>query len=199
MAGTGPQQPRGDVLMRADAVKNREHILRVAHDAFALDGSASLNAIAKQAGVGPGTLYRHFPTREALILAVYRHDVARLVDAVPQVLAEHPPLEAFREWFRTLAAYVRLKHGLGEALHNAAVQDAINDTYAPVVSAVARLLRACAGAGSLRPDLDADDVVLLMGFMWRVGPGAEGRAQAERLMDMTIAGLRPRTGAAPSD
>ena len=200
MTDTAPLPPRGDAgMMRADAVKNREHILRVAHDAFALDGSASLNAIAKQAGVGPGTLYRHFPTREALILAVYRHDVARLVESVPRVLAENPPLEAFRVWFRTLAAYVRPKHGLGEALHSAAVQDAINETYAPVVAAVADLLRACANAGTLRPGLDADDVVLLMGFMWRVAPDAEGLAQADRLMEMTIAGLRPRPGQAPSE
>ena len=77
------------------------------------------------------------------------------------MLAEHPPLEAFREWFRTLAAYVRLKHGLGEALHTAAVQDAVNEAYAPVVAAVTRLLGACADAGSLRPDLDPADVLLL--------------------------------------
>ena len=198
MADTARRQLRTDAT-RVDAVKNREHLLQVAHDAFAQNGSVSLNTIAKQAGVGSGTLYRHFPTREALILAVYRHDVTRLVDSVPQVLAEHPPIEAFREWFRTLAAYVRPKHGLGEALHSAAVQDAINETYAPVVAAVAQLLRACADAQSLRPDLDADDVLLLMGFMWRVAPDTEGLAQAERLMEMTITGLRPRPGQTSSD
>ena len=190
MADTGRNQPRGEAT-RADAVKNREHILQVAHDAFARDGTVSLNTIAKQAGVGPGTLYRHFPTREALILAVYSRDVAHLVDSVPNVLAGHPPLEAFRHWFRTLAAYVRLKHGLGEALHTAAVQDAVNQAYAPVVGAVGQLLRACADVGSLRGDLDPADVLLLMGFMWRVGPGADGIAQADRLMEMTITGLRP--------
>jgi AcrR family transcriptional regulator len=190
MADTGRQQPRGEAT-RADAVKNREHILQVAHDEFARDGAVSLNTIAKQAGVGPGTLYRHFPTREELILAVYNRDVARLVDSVPEALARHPPLEAFRQWFRTLAAYVRVKHGLGEALHTAAVQDAVNQTYAPVVAAVGRLLRACADDGSLRDGLDPADVLLLMGFMWRVGPGADGIAQADRLMEMAITGLRP--------
>ena len=163
----------------------------MAHDEFARDGAVSLNTIAKQAGVGPGTLYRHFPTREELILAVYNRDVARLVDSVPEVLAGHPPLEAFRQWFRTLAAYVRVKHGLGEALHTAAVQDAVNETYAPVVAAVGRLLRACADAGSLRDGLDPADVLLLMGFMWRVGPGAGGIAQADRLLELAITGLRP--------
>ena len=191
MADTIRPQPRGEAT-RADAVKNREHILQVAHDEFTRDGAVSLNTIARQAGVGPGTLYRHFPTREELILAVYNRDVARLVDSVPEVLARHPPLEAFRQWFRTLAAYVRVKHGLGEALHTAAVQDVVNQTYAPVVAAVGRLLRACADAGSLRDGLDPADVLLLMGFMWRVGPGPDGIAQADRLMEMAITGLRPR-------
>ncbi|UUN30694.1 TetR/AcrR family transcriptional regulator [Streptomyces sp. FIT100] len=184
-------EPANDPL-RADALKNREHILQVAHDAFAESGTTSLNAIAKRAGVGPGTLYRHFPTREDLILAVYRHDVRRLVDSVPGVLAAAPtPLDAFRAWFHTLADYVRLKHGLGEALHAAAVQDAVNETYAPVTAAVAGLLRACEEDGSVRPGLDAADVLLLMGFLWRVGPGEEGREQAGRLMELAIAGLGP--------
>ena len=105
-------------VRRSDAQRNRDHILQVAHDAFAESGTTSLNEIAKRAGVGPGTLYRHFPTREALILAVYRRDMQRLVDSVPDVLAIHPPLDAFRFWFHTLAEYVRVKHGLGEALRS---------------------------------------------------------------------------------
>lgn len=183
-------EARGEAT-RADAVKNRERILEVARDAFAADGAASLNTIAKQAGVGPGTLYRHFPTREALILAVYQHEVIRVADEVAQVLAEHPPLDAFRIWFRSLASYVRIKHGLGEALHTAAVQDIVSQVYAPVVDAVDRLLRACAQDGSMRPGLDPDDVLYLMGFMWRLGTDADGTARAERLMDLTINGLRP--------
>jgi AcrR family transcriptional regulator len=176
---------------RADAVKNRERILEVARDAFALDGAVSLNTIAKRAGVGPGTLYRHFPTREALLLEVYRNEVIRVADEVSQVLAEHPPLEAFRVWFRALASYVRIKHGLGEALHTAAAQDVVNQVYAPVVGAVGQLLRACAADGGMRPGLDPDDVLFLMGFMWRVGTDADGIAQADRLMELTINGLRP--------
>ncbi|MFJ4467065.1 TetR/AcrR family transcriptional regulator [Streptomyces sp. NPDC089424] len=164
----------------------------MAHDAFTEDGATSLNTIAKRAGIGPGTLYRHFPTREALILAVYRHDVQRLVDSVPQVLAGHPPLEAFRVWFHTLARYVRLKHGLGEALHNAAVQDSINATYEPVTGAVAGLLGACVENGDLRAGLDAADVLLVMGFLWRVAPGEDGAEQADRIMELVIDGLRPR-------
>ncbi len=102
--------------LRADARENRQRILRVAHDMLAVSSDASLNSIAKAAGVGPGTLYRHFPTREDLVLAVYRHDVQQLADSVPELLEEYPPLDAFRHWFERLASYVRIKHGLGDAL-----------------------------------------------------------------------------------
>ncbi len=176
--------------LRADALKNREHILQVAHDAFAESGSTSLNLIAKRAGVGPGTLYRHFPTREALILAVYRHDVQRLVDSVPAVLAANEPLDAFRTWLQTLADYIRIKHGLGEALHTAAVQDVVDQTYAPVVAAISTLLDACVRDGSMRDDLDPDDVLLLVGFLWRVGDTDAGRERARRVLELTIDGLR---------
>jgi AcrR family transcriptional regulator len=178
-------------LQRSDAVRNREHILQVAHDAFAESSETSLNAIAKRAGVGPGTLYRHYPTREALILAVYQHDVRRLVDSVTEVLATQAPLEAFQTWFRTLADYVKVKHGLGDALQTAAVKDAINATYAPVVNAVTTLLDACLADGSVRDGLDPDDVLLLMGFLWRVPDDPAGKEQARRLMDIVINGLRP--------
>ena len=184
MADSGTQ-PR-----RADALKNREHILQVAHDAFAETGTTSLNEIAKRAGVGAGTLYRHFPTREALILAVYQHDVERLVGSVHDALAEHEPLDAFRVWFQRLADYIRLKHGLGDALHTAAVQDAINETYVPVTAAVQTLLDACVADGSVRAGHDPGDVLLLMGFLWRVGDDAAGRAQADRLMETALDGIR---------
>ncbi|CAN5484015.1 TetR/AcrR family transcriptional regulator [soil metagenome] len=179
--------------LRADAAKNRDHILAVAHDAFAESGETSLNTIAKRAGVGPGTLYRHFPTREALILAVYRHDVQRLVDSVPALLNRRAPLEALRTWFETLADYIRVKHGLGEALHTAAVQDAINATYAPVIGAISALLTACAADGSIRPDLDPDDVLILMSFMWRTEQSPAGMRKARRVMDLAIDGLRAAT------
>lgn len=176
---------------RADAQQNRGRILQAAYDAFAESDDASLNSIAKRAGVGAGTLYRHFPTREALILAVYRHDVQVLADSVAEVLVECEPLDAFRMWFDRLADYVRIKHGLGEALHSAAVQDVVNETYAPVTAAVGELLAACEAAKVLRPGLDPADVLLLMGFLWRVGPGEDGKAQAARLFDLVIDGFRP--------
>jgi AcrR family transcriptional regulator len=175
---------------RADARHNRERILEVAHRAFEQSGDASLNSIAKDAGVGAGTLYRHFPTREALILAVYQHEVQRLVDSVPDVLATHTPLDALRIWFERLASYVRVKHGLGEALHTAAAQQIVNDTYAPVTAAVGQLLAACEAAGAVRTGLDPADVLLVMGFLWRLNDDHNGRAQAARTFDLVLDGLR---------
>ncbi|MGW1209189.1 TetR/AcrR family transcriptional regulator [Streptomyces sp. NPDC002499] len=181
---------------RSDALKNREAILQVSHDALAESPNASLNSIAKRAGVGPGTLYRHFPTREALILEVHRHDMERLVRSVPEVLADHTPLDALRKWFTTLASYVRLKHGLGEALHSAAAQELVSASWPPVTAAVKELLDACIDAGEVRPGIDPVDVIMLMSCLWRTPDNAEGAAQTDRLMELAIEGFRPSTRAA---
>jgi AcrR family transcriptional regulator len=175
---------------RADARQNRVRILEVAVEAFAADGEVSLNAIAKRAGVGAGTLYRHFPNREALVLAVYRAEVQRLVDRVPELLAAEPPLVALRAWFAQLAASIRLKRGLGEALTAAAHEAATTETYGPVIAAIGALLAAGEADGSIRPGLDPDDVLLLMGAVWRVPADDAGGEQAERLLDMVVESLR---------
>jgi AcrR family transcriptional regulator len=176
--------------MRADAAKNREHILSIARAALRESGDASLIGIARRAGVGPGTLYRHFPSREALIAAVYKDDVERLVRSVPQVLAEHGPLDAFRVWFRTLADFVQLKRGLGEALQSPVLQEVISTTYEPVVSAVGELIAACVADGSMREGLDPEDVLLMMSFMTRLEPSPAALARADRAMELAIDGLR---------
>src|SRR5580704_12330249 len=116
-AAQASEPPVGEPLagepLRADAQQNRQRILEAAREAFAASGEASLNSIAKKAGVGPGTLYRHFPSREALVLAVYRYDVQKLADAAAELLSEHEPLRALRLWFDRLAYYGQIKHGLG--------------------------------------------------------------------------------------
>ena len=180
--------------LRADAQQNRDRILEVARHAFAASGDASLNSIAKQAGVGPGTLYRHFPNREALVLAVYRHDVQLLADAAPRLLARHPPVEALRLWFDRLAHYGRIKHGLADVLHAATSEDLVGESYGPIIGAVTLLLRACEEDGSIRPGLDPDDVLLLLGFLWRIDPddgdSSDGAARAGRLLDLVMDGLQ---------
>jgi AcrR family transcriptional regulator len=178
------------VALRADALRNRERILDVAYAAFADDPRVSLNAIAKLAGVGAGTLYRHFPTREDLILAVYRQELQSLVDSVHDLLDEYPPLEALRVWFLRLADFARVKHGLGEALQTAAAQDVVNQTHGPVTEAIRVLLQAGEKAGAVRPGLEPADVLLLMGFLWSVAPGDAGEQQARRLLDLAIYGLQ---------
>jgi AcrR family transcriptional regulator len=176
--------------VRADARQNRARIIEVAREALTAAGDASLNSIAKKAGVGPGTLYRHFPTREALIVAVYRHEVERLAAYAPELLAEHPPLEALRLWFDRLAYYGRIKHGLSDVLHALTDDGLVGETYGPIIGAVTTLLRACEDDGSIRPCVDPDDVLLMLGFLWRVSPGKEGEARAVRLLDLVIDGLR---------
>jgi AcrR family transcriptional regulator len=174
---------------RKAADRNHAVILEVAHDLLASSPTASMNEIAKRAGVGAGTLYRHFPTREELILAVYRHDMQKLADSVDELLKTHSPLDAFVTWFETLAAYIRIKHGLDQALHSAAIRSAIDESYAPVAAAVARLLDACVADGSVRPGLAADAVLLLMGFLWRLPPGDDGREQGRRVMQIVFNGI----------
>jgi AcrR family transcriptional regulator len=195
--------PQHDPL-RADAQHNRDRILEVAREAFAASADASLNSIAKTAHVGPGTLYRHFPNREALVLAVYRADVRKLADSAADLLTQHPPIKALRLWFDRLAHYGMIKHGLADVLLAATSDGLAGESYGPVIGAITKLLSACTQDGSIRPGIDADDVLLLLGFLWRIDPGANADARAGRMLDLITAGLRadaPRThrpGARPA-
>ncbi len=182
--------------MRADAQQNRARIVEVARTALAASSDPSLNTIAKLAGIGPGTLYRHFPNREALVLAVYRHDVRELVDAAPALLAAHPPFEALRLWFDRLAYHGRIKHGLAGALHAVTRAELANGHYGPVLGAIALLLHACQEAGAVRPDIDAEEVLLLVGFLWRIDLDADWEARSRHLLDLVMDSLRrqPDTG-----
>jgi AcrR family transcriptional regulator len=178
--------------LRADAQENRERIVEVARDALSTSPEASLNSIAKAAGVGPGTLYRHFPGREALVLAVYRKEIAQMVDLAPALIARHPPVTALRLWFDRLAHYGRIKHGLADVLHAAMNEGVFSETYGPMVGAIDLLLRAGEAEGAIRGGVDAEDVLLLMGFLWRIEPGKDGEARARRLLDLVLDGLQTR-------
>src|SRR5690242_11260854 len=143
-------------LKRSDARRNRDAILAAALDALTESPDASLNAIAKRAGVGNATLYRHFPTREELVLATYEREVGRLVEAAEALMHERAPIDALRIWVKRLARYAVTKHGLADALRTATSPG--NDlsstgTYDAIVGALDRLIQANVSAGTLRPDL----------------------------------------------
>ena len=182
--------PAHDKPSRKDARTNRERILTAAREAFAASSSASLSAIARQAGVGIGTLYRHFPSREALIVELYRHDIQHLIDLAPALAASRPPLEALRLWFGEVARYGQLKYGAAEVIH-AATSD--EEYYEPFVRAVAVLLDHGAADGSLKQGLDPEDVLLQLSVLWRIDPERDGEARAERILGLIIDGLREGT------
>ncbi len=179
-------------MVRSDARENRERILAAARESFADDGSPSMNQVAQRAGVGAGTLYRNFPTREALVLAVYQAEVERIVARVPELLDTLEPIEALRAWTTSLVEAMRRKHGLGDALSAAAHQTVTEQTSGPVVAAIRQLLDAGVQDGSIRPDADAGDVLQLTGALWRATPGPEDRSP--HMLGLVLDGLRSQPG-----
>ncbi|MFC4244527.1 TetR/AcrR family transcriptional regulator [Gryllotalpicola reticulitermitis] len=178
---------------RQAAAKNRTAIIDAAHELFAENPLVPLSDVAKKARVGIGTLYRHFPTRDDLILAAYQHDIDRLSGAAEDALARNTSAKAaFVEWFEMLAGYIRIKHGLGDALHSAAAQQVVDDSWGPASAAVATLLDACVAEGSIAPGHDAADVIMLMSFLWRVPNTGEGVAQGRRLISTVFTGLQSK-------
>jgi AcrR family transcriptional regulator len=178
-----------ETKLRADAQANRDRILDVARDALAADPSVSLNSIAKTAGVGAGTLYRHFPSREALVVGVYRKEIDALVDLAPKLLADHPPLRAFQMWCDHLAKSGRMKHGVADLLRVAISDKDLQETYWPMLDAVRQLMDACEGSGDIRSGIDAEDFLILVSFLWRIPPDSAGEARAKRLLAFVFRGL----------
>ncbi len=178
--------------LRADAQQNRARILAVAVEAFTESSTASLNSIAKKAGVGIGTLYRHFSTREVLVLEVYRHEVQQLVEAAPVLLATMPPLDALRAWLDRAAHYGMTKAGLAGAFSTMTTshEGLAAETYGLVLGALSLLLHANEQAGSIRAGLDPADVLVLMSFLWRIEPIDDWRSRSDRLLDLFMDGLR---------
>jgi len=189
--------PKPEAKKRADAQANYDRIPAVALKPLTADPDASLNSIAKTAGVGAGTLYRHFPTRDHLVVAAYRHEVQELVDAAySPAISELPATAALRTWFDRMAQYGMTKAGLKSAL-DAATQsvpferDEIHNT---LTAAIDHLLRQGQAAGELREDVTAEDVLLALGFLWRLDPASDWRPQASRLLDLVVDGLRRPAG-----
>jgi AcrR family transcriptional regulator len=181
--------------VRADALRNRARLLEVARRSFASDGDrVTLEAIARDAGVGIGTLYRHFPTREALVEAVHQAELGKLCAAAGELLTAERPDAALRRWMDRFADYLTAKREMADALRAAIASGAItwSGSRARMSVAVQTLLDAGAAAGSLRGDVPAEDVVAgLVGIFLACGQ-PEQRDQAGRLLDLLMDGLRAR-------
>ena len=181
--------------LRADASRNRDTLLAAATRAYAsAEAEPSMRAIAREAGVGIATLYRHFPTRESLVDAVYHDQVERLTAGARDLLQWLRPAEAMRRWMDLFGDWLMTKHGMIDTLL-AMIETgdiALASTRAELLDVITTILEAGRAAGDLRADVTAEDIAAsLIGIFTVVGK-PEQRAQADRLLDLLMDGLRPR-------
>jgi AcrR family transcriptional regulator len=181
---------------RADAVRNRERVLEAAKTVFSAGGpDASLEAVARRAGVGIGTLYRHFPTREALFEAVYRREVEQLGELAEQLKNEPQPVEALRQWLRSNVEFVATKKGMSAALALAAhgkSSELIAFSFERLTKAVGALLDRAVAAGEIRADVSPEDLLRALVGMCYLHDQPGWQASVIRLLDVFIDGLRVR-------
>jgi AcrR family transcriptional regulator len=178
---------------RADAVRNRERVLESAKAVFSAGGpDASLEAVAKRAGVGIGTLYRHFPTREALFEAVYRREVEQLAGLAEQLKGDIAPVEALRRWLRSNVEFVATKKGMSAALALAAYKPSELTAYSfdRLTKAIGALLDRAAAAGEIRSDISAEDVLRALIGMCYMHDQPGWQSTVLRLVDVFVDGLR---------
>src|ERR1700747_180206 len=179
---------------RTDARRNRARIWEVAKGAFTRSGAtASLDDIATQAGVGPGTLYRHFPTRDALLEAVYRAEVEKLAGAERKFAESMPPMEALRAWMLLFVEYIATKKIIAPAL-NAAIgghSKVIQASYAPIHEAIHALVKRAIKSGDIRKDLDPVDLLRALIGVAYMSASPDWQQSARRLVDILISGSRP--------
>jgi AcrR family transcriptional regulator len=184
---------------RADAQRNRAHILEVAKQEFTRSGAdTSLDDIAKQAGVGPGTLYRHFPTREELLKAVYRTEMERLAAAEQRFAETMPPIEALRAWLLLFVDSIATKQIIAPAL-NALVGDPkkiFEASYTQVHDALRALVKRAVKNGDIRKDLDPIDLLRALVGVANVAATPDWQPSAKRLVDILITGSQPIKSAA---
>lgn len=178
---------------RADALRNRDRLLEAARTVFAAGGAdASLEAVARKAGVGIGTLYRHFPTREALFEAVYRHEVEQLADLAERLKQETRPLEALRRWLRSVVGFVATKKGMSTALALAIGKDSALVSYSSdrLTQAIDLLLQQAVAAGEIRSDVSAEDLLRAIVGMCYTHDQPHWQQHVLRLVDIFVDGLR---------
>lgn len=194
-AGPG-RKPRGSRAPRADALRNRDKLLDAARAAFAAaDDSVALEGIARAAGVGIGTLYRHFPTREALVEAVYAAELDDVTASAPALLRELPPEAALRAWMGRYAAFVATKRGMAETLRAgwSSGRIATPTTRERITAAIAAILACGAEDGSLRADVDPQDVTAMLLGVFLSTAASDAPEQVGRLIDLVMDALRPKT------
>jgi AcrR family transcriptional regulator len=181
---------------RADAIRNRERVLEAAKAAFSQGGpEASLEAVARRAGVGIGTLYRHFPTREALYEAVYRREVEQLVELAKHLVeTKIAPVEALRRWLRAGVEFMATKKGMTAALAMAArgSPELVAYSLDRLTRAVGELLQRAAAADEIRADIDPEDLLRALVGMCYAHDGTGWQPKVLRLVDVFIDGLRQR-------
>lgn len=179
---------------RADAQRNRTRILEIAKQAFSESGAnASLDEIAREAGVGPGTLYRHFPTREELLLAVYRTEVEKIAAAARELSESLAPAEALRAWMFLFIDYIAAKQIIAAVL-NELVGDPkkiFEASYHQVWEAIRFLVNRAIKSGDIREDLDPIDLLRALVGVANVSSSPDWQQSARRLVDILIAGSRP--------
>jgi AcrR family transcriptional regulator len=185
---SNPRKPR------TDAVRNRERILEVAKEAFTHAGAnASLDDIAKEAGVGPGTLYRHFPTRDALLKAVYRTEVEKLAAAEQKFTDTMPPIDALRAWLLFFVDAVATKQIIAPAL-NTLIGDhkkVFEASYAQMHQAIQALVKRAIKSGDIRKDLEPFDLLRALIGVSNMPSSPDWQQSAKRLVDILITGSRP--------
>ncbi len=184
------QPPR---RLRADAIRNRERLLEAAKIVFGTGGpDASLEAVARQAGVGIGTLYRHFPTREALYDAVYRREVDQLSDLAEQLKDEASPIDALRRWLRCIVEFVATKKGMSAALALAAHSPSELHAYSfeRLTKAAGTLLDRAVAAGEIRADIGPEDILRALVGMCSMHDQPDWQTRVLRLVDIFVDGLR---------
>ena len=188
-SGTTTRKPR------ADAIRNRERVLEAAKAVFSAGGAeASLEAVARSAGVGIGTLYRHFPTREDLFEAVYRREVQHLADLAEQLKQEAQPVDALRHWMRSNVKFVATKKGMSAALALAAYKNSelLSFSFDRLTQAVGGLLKRAIAAGEIRDDITPGDILRALVGMCYMNDRPGWQASVLRLVDVFIDGLRVR-------
>lgn len=195
-------EPAGDRPVRADARRNREKLVAVARAAFAAaDDTVALETVAREAGVGIGTLYRHFPTREALVEAVYTAELDAVTASVPTLLDEFPPEVALRAWLDRYAAFIATKRGMAETLRAGWASGRITtpSTRERVTAGIAAILARGARTGTLRADVDPDDVTAMMLGVFLSTAASSTPEQTGRLLDLLADALRPASPAPPPE